>query len=397
MYQPQDPREIEGGSEQDEILLPHPEPARWGWKRAAAGAAASAVLLLAGAAVASRRNSGLSSAEDAEDAVGLDAMIYVPSHDQCSGPKANCLATGCCQTAGYKCYTGMGPGVGKCLKKPCKGCTAVAPKFVAVNEYPGMSLFCFSVYTNNTGSTKKSYELDLIKEQKQRGVSIFRCSEQAVYSDVDAVIAPGLSTIKVTDVKGDWHFAKRKASGTWVNTGMFVQVWQAIGRAGVWARHNYVVKVDADAVFFANKLVEALRGMAVPAEGVYLENCPFVEYGYFGNLEVYSKNAFGTLLTQMEDCYAGMDWKKGIKNGKYGPMGEDLFAQKCMDRHGVKKVERFDLTRDGACPADRPKDQKKNKKYIPSCVGATTVTVHPFKKPSIYFKCMEEADQAYPR
>ena len=80
------------------------------------------------------------------------------------------------------------------------------------------------------------YELDLIKEQKQRGVSIFRCSEQAVYSDVDAVIAPGLSTIKVTDVKGDWHFAKRKASGTWVNTGMFVQVWQAIGRAGEWAR-----------------------------------------------------------------------------------------------------------------------------------------------------------------
>merc|ERR1711879_985461 len=112
---------------------------------------------------------------------------------------------------------------------------------------------------------------------------------------------------------------------------------------------------DADAVFFANKLVEALRGMAVPAEGVYLENCPFVEYGYFGNLEVFSKNAFGTLLTQMEDCYAGLNWKVGIMNGKYGPMGEDLFAQTCMDRHGVKKVERFDLTRDGTCPADRPK------------------------------------------
>ena len=51
---------------------------------------------------------------------------------------------------------------------------------------------------------------------------------------------------------------------------MYVQPWQAIGAAGVWRRHNYVVKVDADAVFFATKLVEALRGMAVPAEGAYL-------------------------------------------------------------------------------------------------------------------------------
>ena len=67
MYQPQDPRQIEGGSEQDEILIPHPEPARWGWKRAAAGAAASVALMLAGAAIADyRRPSGLSSAEGAE-------------------------------------------------------------------------------------------------------------------------------------------------------------------------------------------------------------------------------------------------------------------------------------------------------------------------------------------
>merc|ERR1712232_1395271 len=93
---------------------------------------------------------------------------------------------------------------------------------------------------------------------------------------------------------------------------------------------------------------------------------------------------------------AGMNWKVGIKNGKYGPMGEDLFAQKCMDRHGVKKVERFDLTRDGACPADRPKAERKNKKYIPSCVGATTATIHPFKKPDGYFKCIELADQVFP-
>merc|ERR1711953_1201395 len=58
-----------------------------------------------------------------------------------------------------------------------------------------------------------------------------------------------------------------------------------------------------------------------------------------------------------------------------------------------KKVERFDLTRDGTCPADRPKAERKNKKYIPSCKGTAAVSIHPFKKPEAYFKCMEEADQ----
>merc|ERR1711981_67572 len=128
---------------------------------------------------------------------------------------------------------------------------------------------------------------------------------------------------------------------------MYVQTWQAIGAAGVWARHNYVVKVDADAVFFANKLVEALRGMAVPAEGVYLENCPFVE-----------------------DCYAGLNWKVGIKNGKYGPMGEDLFAQTCMDRHGVKKVERFDLP----CGSSEGREEEQE---VRSLVQGNARSLHP--------------------
>merc|ERR1712241_937214 len=51
--------------------------------------------------------------------------------------------------------------------------------------------------------------------------------------------------------------------------------------------------------------------------------------------------------------------------------GEDHFAQKCMDMVGVAKQENFGLTTDGACEADRPAYQKKNKKFIPSCVGVS--------------------------
>merc|ERR1711992_199234 len=49
------------------------------------------------------------------------------------------------------------------------------------------------------------------------------------------------------------------------------------------------------------------------------------------------------------------------------------------DMVGVAKQENFGLTTDGACEADRPAYQKKNKKFIPSCVGVSTPSIHPFK------------------
>merc|ERR1712061_675320 len=111
--------------------------------------------------------------------------------------------------------------------------------------------------------------------------------------------------------------------------------------------------VDADAVFFPNKLINVLDSATVPTEGVYMENCKYVDYGYFGNMEIFSKQAFETLVQNLEQCYNTLPWKTGIKGGKYGPMGEDLFAQKCMDKMGVAKQENFALSTDGACPGDR--------------------------------------------
>merc|ERR1711941_264280 len=113
--------------------------------------------------------------------------------------------------------------------------------------------------------------------------------------------------------------------------------------------------------FFPWKLISVLNSATVPAEGLYMENCKFVEWGYFGNLEVFSKQAFATLVTNLDECYTSLPWKVGVHGGKHGPMGEDLFAQKCMDLMGVAKQENFGLTTDGACEADRPTEERKNK------------------------------------
>jgi hypothetical protein len=331
-----------------------------------------------------------------------DEMTVVkPAYENCaSKPKDDCLIPRCCGQSGYNCFKVKG-NKGRCMRECTSGgsngtCEGVAPHMSQVVEHPGLSLFCFAVYTKNTGSEKPSSELTLLQGQYERGVSIFSCAEWSVYSDVVVPLGGNDVTKQVFDVKKDWHLMKRKIQGTWINTGMFVQVWKAIQDEGHYKNHNWVIKADADAVFFPHKLEKVLTPVGVPSQGVYMENCKFVDWGYFGNLEVFSKQAFETLVLSVDECYDALPWKVGVKDGKWGPMGEDLFAQKCMDMKNVAKAEMFELTTDGACESDRPEGQRKNKKWEPTCAGTSTPSIHPFKKPDMYFKCLEEAKDAMP-
>jgi len=214
-----------------------------------------------------------------------------------------------------------------------------------------------------------------------------------VFSDTDEAITDGLVPTKVTDVDNDFHFAKRKETGAWVNGGMFMQVWKAVSAAGDYLSYDWTVKVDADAVFFPAKLKARIHLMPVPAGGAFLQNCEKVDYGFFGNLEVFSKTAFSILVANIDVCKhkTVANWKVGIKNGKYGPMGEDLFAQICMEKNGVAKLDAFDISKDGACPAKRPVNLKKFKKWKADCSQTSTPAIHPFKKPKEYFACMKAA------
>ena len=42
---------------------------------------------------------------------------------------------------------------------------------------------------------------------------------------------------KVEDVENDFHFAKRKHAGTWINTGVYKQIWKALGKKATFASH----------------------------------------------------------------------------------------------------------------------------------------------------------------
>jgi len=190
----------------------------------------------------------------------------------------------------------------------------------------------------------------------------------------------GISTLR-TGKKDDGK------QGPWVNTGLFKQVWKAIGVTATYKQYDWTVKADPDAVFLPARLKSRVRWLIRPTNGIILTNCRHVDYGFFGNLEVFSSTAFSVLVANVDTCSSTLPWKTGIQNGKYGPMGEDLFAEVCLEKNGVSKVEAFDITIDGACPADRPYDQIDNKHWHFGCDKTSSAAMHPFKKPTDWFAC----------
>lgn len=347
-------------------------------------------------AVAVRGNQWASIAEPGGIQGKEERIDIVPSFPACSKSGENCYSTGCCQVSGHKCYTKT-YGVAHCnatctLGKQGFTCGVVGAHSVPVARALGDKLYCFSVYTLNTGSPKESHELELLTVQKKHGVSIFACDAFDVFADTHGFVGD-YAMIKVDDTLNEFHQLKRKETGAWVNWAMFYQVWIKVREVGKWRQGDYIVKADADAVFVPDRLRQWLSTKKGDSpHGVYYENCPRVQYGYFGNLEVMTTTAASVLTTYLEDCHAvfapcaneGCDWK-------WGPWGEDVFVQRCMDHHYVDKAEGFDMTTDGACAAHRPEGQEKNKKWhATDCTQVTTPAAHPFKKPQDYMKCMGE-------
>jgi len=338
-------------------------------------------------------SSNLSGLQNKEERVQI-----VPSYPACSKAGENCINTGCCRVSGHKCFS-KGNGRAQCNKTCTAGvkgftCDVISGHSVPVATKLGQNLYCFSVYSEDTGNESLvSHELELLNIVAAQGKGIFACEQWDVFSDVAVPIdANGYVTIKVEDVYGEFHQLKRKDSGTWVNWGMFYQIWVKIREVGKWQAADYTVKVDADAVFVPQRLRTWLSSKPGDSpHGLYYENCPYVQYGFFGHLEIITKTAVGVLTKYLEDCHDvfapcandGCDWKLGA-------WGEDVFAQRCMDHHYVDKVEAFDVATDGACKADRPEGQKNKKWHPEDCSSLTTATAHPLKKPAAFKKCLAE-------
>merc|ERR1711870_144586 len=307
----------------------------------------------------------------------------------------SCISTKCCKTTGYKCFM-KDNNFAKCMLECVPGkdgwCTELV-NLKPVTAYPGLRLFCFAFYTANDGTTKPNYELSLIRTELFLGASIFGCPKWVVYSDVETWLSPGppmLKTTKVYNTEGDFYILRRKSVGSWANTATHYQAWLDIRNKKLTSDSDWVIKSDIDAVFLPQRLLDTLKGYKVPSGGVYIENCKKVMYGFFGHLEVVSGDGFQTFLTNLETCKATLAWKGDDPDWKFGPWGEDLFMQRCMDKIGVAKVSNFSIVSDGMCKANTKNGPyfKQGKVFRPTCDDAKTVSYHPLLKPADYFTCL---------
>jgi len=345
--------------------------------------------------------------------IQLDQVVVQRPRSQCSPPwtsksspdntTENCIHTGCCTITGWNCFS-KGPGVAGCLN----GCNSKQNGWECKMRQEDMDLkdaehakntdfYCFGVHTSDSGRPDHfpgpKEELALFREQYAKKVGSFACPAYAIFSDVEVNIGKDdngkdFNTIKVEDIESEFHLIKRKKTKTWVNTGMFKQVWKKIDEMGDWKKFEWIIKLDADAVFVPDRLRAMLSKQLVTRGGVYIENCAEVNQGFFGNVEVLSKEAFSKLVSSLETCGKNIKWASSDATA-WGPIGEDLFAQMCMDDNGVDKIQDFGLTTDGACPGIKKKwgHGKDKKPFSPDCTHLTTPVMHPFKTVDKWFEC----------
>jgi len=366
-------------------------------KKVVAAVLAGAAVLLAPVAIHLRQQQPALERGSVEWAI--EDEQFGAKMDSCSDLTTSCLTSKCCKSTGYKCFQ-TGPTAAKCALTCPAGtsCQELTPSWSSKPAWAnGDSMYCYTMYINEVGPSKKDNpkDLDILKLQKSRGLGVFGCDASSVFSDVSVDIG-GASTTAVVPT-GDWKQVLRKDKpDKYLNTPLFMGAWKQIKAENSYLGFSWTVKADIPTVFLPGLLKTRLAQYPETPTGTYIETCNKVLMGYFGNLEVTSKTGMKRFLEQFESYYVngGKCWKwdtPECKNKwKYGPWGEDLFMQFAMDSAEVMKKSDFDLTDTGTCPGMRPKADKKNTEFVPSCTDGGMykfVALHPLRNATAWEAC----------
>jgi len=374
-------------------------------------------------------------------AIPAEMVEVAPPREKCSSIGQSCKQSNCCTFSGYMCYE-KDSSWSSCLKtckagqpngdklnkmrvqKPKPNQSGGIPQFATpffkeappgpwtckrtpnlkpARIIPGTTLFCFTVPLSKIGpkpAEKFSHpmQIDLVKTQLQTKTSIFGCERWHVFSDVSFELTPGPpERIMSTQVDFPKPVVRPKTK-LWQNTLLYVNVWKKLLEQNEFKDFDWTVKVDTTTVFLPMRLRKILEKQKQTDNGVYLENCKYVRYGFHGSLEVVDKKAAMTYAQNAENCLDELPYEHA-KHAHFSFMGEDKFMQRCMDRHGVDKIpSTYDVgngPQEGlhttvTCPAHQPNQGKGlPKKWKPPCATTLTAAMHAFKKPSDYFTCIK--------
>lgn len=219
-----------------------------------------------------------------------------------------------------------------------------------------------------------TYEVALIKMQLARRASIFACNEFAVISTEKYQIgdiggAPVYTWVNEMPKVGmgkNGHAGQ--TTDSFLNTKIFLLAWDSLMDGGQLWKHDFVAKVDPDAVFFPDRLRSHVQAQV--GQAVYFSNCG--KWGgkvlLYGSLEVFSVPALLKYAHNMPVCKA-LPWQG---------WGEDYYMQHCMDAIGVTDVPDTQQVADDRCLGA-------------PCTDWTKVSFHDFKDPEDWYRCFQEA------
>jgi len=256
------------------------------------------------------------------------------------------------------------------------------PNFTA-NGIGWPSLFCWCIMLTVGNHPLGWMEEKLVKQQLERGIGIFSCNEWAVMSDISVTLnrwgahgfpripggKPG-SVDMPTWAIGSTNVQKGVESNP-LNSVVFKTAWNALRSSRKLESHDWVVKVDPDAVWFPNRLRTHLKVVVDngAADSLYLKNCVRFQTMQ-GPIEVMSTRAATTLQNNIKQC-----------GGLWGT-GEDQFLMNCLHQLGVSARMEETLLNDKYCDGYN------------DCHNAWKVAFHPFKETERFMRCHSSASQA---
>jgi len=224
-------------------------------------------------------------------------------------------------------------------------------------------------------------EVALAKAQLLYHASIFQCNEFDVFSlekqllgggpdgEVHTTIVPGPGAVpKYVSREG------APAVRVIVNQPLFARIWDRINKLGRFYDVDWVVKVDADAVFLPERLRPHLAWKNINRDAlVWFKNCEAASWTTLqGPLEVFSHGAI--------DSFFANRWKCSVDESTNG--AEDWFMAHCLESNGVTGTLDTELLNDNYC---------NNAIKICDCSWGERSAYHPCKDVPSYLACRNVA------
>lgn len=232
---------------------------------------------------------------------------------------------------------------------------------LAFEPQASTSLFCASLVVPWTS------EPALVEMQLKERLGLFTCEDFAVYSNTELSFGEGLIMTRSLGI--DLHCYRGGPFNTFQNTPIFMKFWDRLIKDGEFKSNAWTVKLDPDAVFFADRLRDIVRAEGSPRNAAFLNNC---QLGLHGPLEVLSRRTLEVYYAHHEHCPR--------------PGQEDTYLEACFGHLGVQKVDKWDLLAEKDCW--RNSFVKDPDWYL--CKSAH-VAFHPFKQTGSYQWCDKNA------